>query len=52
MIRISDERDWHPLQEKEAIFSKNIYFKNFRANSGKILHLHKMPTPPSLETVE
>ena len=23
--RILDERDWHPLQENETIFSKNIH---------------------------
>ena len=46
IIRISDERVWHPLQENEAIFSKKIIFKKFRANFRKILHLLKMPTPP------
>ena len=25
IIRISDEKVWHPLQENEAIFSKNIF---------------------------
>ena len=48
IICISDERIWHPLQENEAIFSKKIFFKNFRANFRKFLHLFKMPTPPSL----
>ena len=27
IIRISDQRVWHPLQEKEAIFSKNYFPK-------------------------
>ena len=27
IICISDERVWHPLQEYEAIFSKNIFQK-------------------------
>ena len=35
IIRISDERAWHPLQENEAIFSKNIFF-NCRRNFRKI----------------
>ena len=35
VICISDERTWHPLQENEAIFSKNIYF-NFQWNFRKI----------------
>ena len=48
IIRISDERVWHPLQENEAIFSEKIFFKKFRANFRKFLHLLKMPTPPSL----
>ena len=48
IIRISGQRVWHPLQENEAIFLKKIFFKNFGANFQKILHLHKMPTPPSL----
>ena len=38
IIRISDERAWHPLQENEAIFSRNIYF-NFRRNFRKIMFL-------------
>ena len=48
IIRISGERVWHPLPENEAIFSKKIFFKDFRTNFRKFLHLHKMPTPPSL----
>ena len=40
MIRISDERAWHPQQESEAIFSKNIFFKNFRPNFRK-MYFHK-----------
>ena len=47
IIRISGEGAYNPLQENEAIFSKN-----FRANFRKILHLIKMPTPLSLYTVE
>ena len=45
VIRLSGERACHPLQENEEIFSKKK-FKHFRANFRKILHLHKMPTPP------
>ena len=26
LIRISGERDWHPLQENEALFSKDYFF--------------------------
>ena len=48
IIRISGERVWHPLQENKAIFSKKYFSKILRANFRKILHLHKMPTPPSL----
>ena len=40
-ICISDKRVWHPLQEKEAIFSKNYFPKNFRPNFRKIAYLHK-----------
>ena len=29
VIRISDERAWHPLQKNEVIFSKNIYIFQF-----------------------
>ena len=32
IIRISDERAYHPLQENEAIFSKNYFSKKFRLN--------------------
>ena len=46
-IRASGERPYHPLQENGEIFKK-IFFKNFRPIIRKILHLHKMPTPPSL----
>ena len=35
VIRISDERDWHPLQENEAIFSKNIYIFQFSTEFSK-----------------
>ena len=35
VIRTSDERAWYPLQENEAIFSKNMFF-NFRRNFQKI----------------
>ena len=38
VICISDERAWHPLQENEAIFSKNIFF-NCRRNFRKITFL-------------
>ena len=51
IIRISDERGWHPLQENEAIFSKKIFFKNFRLKFRKITICIKMPAPPLL-TVE
>ena len=40
IIRISDERVWHPLQENEAILKKYI-FKNFRSNFRKFTYLHK-----------
>ena len=33
IIRISGERVWHPLQENEAIFSKNIFQKFYGAFS-------------------
>ena len=37
IIRISDERVWHPLQENKVIFSKKyIYFNNFTSNFRKI----------------
>ena len=40
IIRISDARGWHPLQESEAIFSKIYkYFFNFRRNFRKITFL-------------
>ena len=35
IIRISDERVWHPLQENEAIFSKNIYIFQFSTEFSK-----------------
>ena len=38
IIRISDERAWHPLQGNEAIFSKNKIF-NCRRNFRKITFL-------------
>ena len=28
IIRISGEKAWHPLEENEAVFSKNTYFFN------------------------
>ena len=52
IIRISDERVWHPLQEKEAILSKN-YFSNILDQIFEKLHICiKMPASPSLLTVE
>ena len=38
-IRISGERAYNPLQENTEIFSKKIFFKNFRANFRWFLHL-------------
>ena len=35
IIRISEERVWHPLQENEAIFSKNIYTFQFLTEFSK-----------------
>ena len=40
VIRISGERAYNPLQDNEAVFSKNI-FKHFRPNFQKITYLHK-----------
>ena len=39
VIRVPDERAWHPLQENDAIFSTNIYFFNFWQNFRKISFL-------------
>ena len=39
IIRISDERAWHPLQENEAMFSKKYIFFNFRRYIRKITFL-------------
>ena len=36
------------LYKKMRRYFQKIFFKNFRANFRKKLHLHKMPTPPSL----
>ena len=41
IICITGETVWQPLQENEAIFSKNIFFEYFRANFRKITCLHK-----------
>ena len=52
IIRISDERVWHPLQENEAIFSKNYFSKILERIFEKLRICTKMPAPPSLLTVE
>ena len=52
IIRISDERVWHPLQEKEAIFSKNYFPKILDQIFEKLRICIKMPASPSLLTVE
>ena len=52
VIRISDERVWHPLQEKEAIFSKNYFPKILDQIFEKLCICIKMPASPSLLTVE
>ena len=39
VVRISDERAWHPLQENEAIFSNIYIYFNCRRNFRKITFL-------------
>ena len=41
IIRLSDERVWHPLQENEAIFSKNYFSKILERIFEKNTYLHK-----------
>ena len=48
IIRIWGERAYHPLQENEEIFSKKYFSNILDRIFKKNLHLHKMPTPPSL----
>ena len=52
IIRISDERVWHPLQEKEAILSKNYFSKILDQIFKKLRISIKMPAHSSLLTVE
>ena len=40
LIRMSEERAGHLLQENEAMFSKIIFFKKFVRNFPKITFLH------------
>ena len=52
IIRISDERVWHCLQENEAIFSKNYFSKIFDQIFETLGICIKIPTPLALLTVE
>ena len=52
IIRISDERVWHPLQENEAIFSKNYISNILERIFEKLCICTKMPAPLTLLTVE
>ena len=52
MIRVSDERVWHPLQENKAIFSKNYFSEILERTFEKLRICTKMPAPSSLLTVE